>query len=276
LRILADRKANETMNGRSDPTHSGGHPPDLLEVPEVPELPELRGRYQAVLERIARACQQAGRNPADVRLLAVSKTFGPQQVLALASLGQRAFGENYLQEAIAKIDACAAGGDQTGLEWHFIGPIQSNKTRPIAERFDWVHSVDRERIAIRLGEQRPSTMRPLDCCVQVNLSGEDSKSGCHPRDAAAIARCVASQPRLRLRGLMLIPEASNDPALLRQRFAQARQLLGTLRESLSSEGLSAIGSLDTLSMGMSADLELAVAEGATIVRTGSALFGSRR
>lgn len=251
--------------------------------------PTLRTNYERVLERIREACRRSGRDPGSVRLLAVSKTFEPERVLALASLGQRAFGENYLQEALQKIEACrdgrSSGVDERrepaarpsvpSLEWHFIGPIQSNKTRPIAAHFDWVHSIDREKIAARLGEQRPDGMAPLDCCVQVNVSGETSKSGCAPGEAIAVARAIVEQPRLRLRGVMAIPEPSDDESLQRRRFASARATLDLIRADLTARAPGAAGMLDTLSMGMSADLESAIAEGATIVRIGSALFGSR-
>jgi pyridoxal phosphate enzyme (YggS family) len=235
----------------------------------------LAGNLAEVRARIAAAARNAGREPGTVQLLAVSKTFDADFVLALAELGQRAFGENYVQEAAAKMDACRDGRPEAALEWHFIGPIQSNKTRAIAERFDWVHSIDREKIASRLGEQRPADLPPLDCCVQVNVSGEASKSGCAPDDAPAVARAIAAQPRLRLRGVMAIPEPTEDLAVQRMRFAAARTVLQGLRDELGGDHPEVIANLDTLSMGMSADLESAVAEGATIVRIGSALFGHR-
>jgi pyridoxal phosphate enzyme (YggS family) len=198
-----------------------------------------------------------------VQLLAVSKTFPADTVRAAAALGQRAFGESYVQEALEKIAALA----DLGLYWHFIGPIQSNKTRPIAERFDWVHSVDRDKIARRLSEQRPEALPPLQVCIEVNLGGEATKSGVAPGELAGLARTVAGLPRLRLRGLMTIPEPADDMGLRRRRFAELRGLL----EGLKHDGLE----VDTLSMGMSADLEAAVAEGATMVRIGTALFGER-
>lgn len=228
---------------------------------------ELQTRHAAVLARIA-ACERAqGRAAGSTRLLAVSKTFPVDAVLALADAGQRAFGENYLQEALGKIRDANARRPELPLEWHFIGPIQSNKTRPIAEHFDWVHSVERLKIAERLGSQRPSELGPLNVCLQVNVSGEDSKSGCTPAEAPELARAIAGLPGLRLRGLMAIPEPTDDAALQRQRFAMLR----ALRDRLNAEGLN----LDTLSMGMSADLDNAIAEGATIVRIGSAIFGER-
>ena len=222
---------------------------------------------QAVREAIAQAALEARRPPADVSLLAVSKTFGADAVLDAARAGQTAFGENYLQEALDKMAAVKLALPQSDLAWHFIGPIQSNKTRPIAEHFDWVHTVEREKIAARLSEQRPAGLPDLNICLQVNISGEASKSGVAPGDLPALARAVALLPRLRLRGLMAIPEPETDVTLQRRAFAQLR----VLYEQLQAEGLA----LDTLSMGMSADLRAAVLEGATIVRVGSAIFGSR-
>lgn len=241
--------------------------------------PALHENYEQVLRRIASACEAAGRAPGSVQLLAVSKTFPAACVLELAALGQRAFGENYVQEAMDKIAACRderSGVDEQRLEWHFIGPVQSNKTRPIAEHFDWVHSVDRERIARRFSEQRPGSRAPLQVCVQVNVSGEASKSGVAPGEAVALARLCASLPGLRLRGLTAIPEPTQDTALQRRRFATLRRLGGEIRETFEREGLwREAKDFDTLSMGMSADLEAAVMEGATIVRIGTALFGHR-
>ena len=202
-----------------------------------------------------------------VRLLAVSKTFGPEAVLDAVEAGQTAFGENYLQEALDKIAAVAIALPETVLEWHFIGPIQSNKTRPIAEHFDWVHTVERDKVARRLSEQRPAELAPLNVCLQVNVSGEASKSGVTPAGLPALARVVAGLPGLRLRGLMAIPEASADFAVQRAAFSQLRLLY----EQLQGDGLE----LDTLSMGMSGDLRAAIAEGATMVRVGSAIFGAR-
>lgn len=222
---------------------------------------------QAVREAIAQAALEARRPPGDVTLLAVSKTFGAEAVLDAARAGQTAFGENYLQEALDKIAAVKLALPQGALAWHFIGPIQSNKTRPIAEHFDWVHTVEREKIAARLSEQRPAGLPDLNICLQVNISGEASKSGVAPADLPALAHAVAQLPRLRLRGLMAIPEPETDITLQRAAFAQLRALY----EQLNADGLA----LDTLSMGMSADLRAAVLEGATIVRVGSAIFGSR-
>jgi pyridoxal phosphate enzyme (YggS family) len=228
----------------------------------------IEERLQAVEKTIVAACDEAGRPPADVRLLAVSKTFGPDAVLAAAAAGQRAFGENYVQEGVDKIRAVAEALPHVGLAWHFIGPIQSNKTRPIAEHFDWVHTVEREKIAVRLAEQRPAGLAPLNVCVQVNISGEDSKSGVAPGDVAALCAAVARLPQLHLRGLMAIPEPADEFSAQRAPFAALRLLFEQLRPSFGPD-------FDTLSMGMSADLRAAVVEGATIVRVGSAIFGSR-
>lgn len=227
----------------------------------------IEQNLQAVRDSIAQAALEAQRAPGDVTLLAVSKTFGADAVLAAMRAGQMAFGENYLQEALDKIAAVGLALPQGAPAWHFIGPIQSNKTRPIAEHFDWVHTVEREKIAARLSEQRPAGLPDLNICLQVNISGEASKSGVTPADLPALARAVAQLPRLRLRGLMAIPEPETDVTLQRLAFAQLR----TLYEQLQADGLA----LDTLSMGMSADLRAAVLEGATIVRVGSAIFGSR-
>ncbi|MET0265321.1 MAG: YggS family pyridoxal phosphate-dependent enzyme [Duganella sp.] len=221
---------------------------------------------QAITTAMAAAAEEAGRAAGDVQLLAVSKTFGPQAVLEAVQAGQRSFGENYLQEGVDKIAALAALGAPP-LTWHFIGPIQSNKTRPIAEHFDWVHTIEREKIAVRLSEQRPASLAPLQVCLQVNISGEASKSGVAPHELSTLAHKVAALPHLTLRGLMAIPEPAEDFAQQRAAFAQLRLLY----EQLRAEGLA----LDTLSMGMSADLRAAIVEGATMVRVGSAIFGSR-
>lgn len=210
--------------------------------------------------RIREAAQASRRNPAGIGLLAVSKTKPAAAIREAHAAGLRDFGENYLQEALDKQAQLA----DLPLVWHFIGPIQSNKTRSIAERFDWVHSVDRLKIAQRLSDQRPPHLPPLNLCLQVNVSGEASKSGCAANELPALARAVAALPNLRLRGLMAIPEASDDPATQHAAFARLRQL----RDDLALD-------LDTLSMGMSHDLEAAIAEGATWVRIGTALFGAR-
>jgi pyridoxal phosphate enzyme (YggS family) len=225
----------------------------------------VQANLQAVHERIAMAARAAGRDPGSIALLAVSKTFPPEAIVAAHAGGQRAFGENYVQEALDKIQGLAER--LTGLEWHFIGPIQSNKTRALAEHFDWVQSVDRLKIAQRLSEQRPADTLPLNVLLQVNISGEASKSGVAPGEVEGLAREVAQLPRLRLRGLMAIPEPDADPERQRGPLAALRALY----ERLRAEGLA----LDTLSMGMSADLEAAVLEGSTMVRIGTAIFGER-
>ena len=227
----------------------------------------IGSNLQEVKRRIAAACASAGRNANSVTLLAVSKTFPADAVRQAHAAGQRAFGENYVQESLDKIAALADLRPQ--LEWHLIGPLQSNKTRSVAEAFDWVHSVDRLKIAQRLAEQRPAGLPPLQLCLQVNVSGEDSKSGVAPGDLPALAAAVGALPasRVRLRGLMSIPEPTSDPAAQRAPHRQLRELMA----ALNAKGLA----LDTLSMGMSADVEAAVAEGSTVVRVGSAIFGSR-
>ena len=217
----------------------------------------------SVHTRIASAARAGGRDPRDIRLLAVSKMQSPQRVLEAASAGQRDFGENYLQEALDKQIAVA----NPALTWHFIGPIQSNKTRAIAEHFAWVHSVDRIKIAQRLSDQRPIHLPALNICIEINISGEASKSGIAPPALLAFARQVAALPRLKLRGLMAIPAPTVDVQQQRLTFARVRELL----ETLNQQGLA----LDTLSMGMSDDMEAAIAEGATIVRIGTAIFGAR-
>jgi pyridoxal phosphate enzyme (YggS family) len=222
---------------------------------------------QLVQHRIATSAQAAGRDPTSITLLAVSKTFDAQAVLTAAQAGQRAFGENYVQEAIDKILVTRELNPNLQLEWHFIGPIQSNKTRQIAEHFDWVHSVDRLKIAQRLSEQRPADMPPLQICLQVNVSGEATKSGLEPDALLELAREVNALPNLRLRGLMAIPEPTEDVEQQRAAFAKLR---------LMQNDLQAVGiPTDTLSMGMSADMDAAIAEGATIVRIGTAIFGGR-
>jgi pyridoxal phosphate enzyme (YggS family) len=224
-------------------------------------------KLQAVDATIQAALEASGRAPGKVHLLAVSKTFAAGAVLEAVAAGQRAFGENYLQEALDKIAAVGAALPGEPVEWHFIGPIQSNKTRPIAASFAWVHTVERLKIAQRLSEQRPGDLPPLNICLQVNISGEASKSGAAPEELPELARQVAALPRLKLRGLMAIPEPETDVSKQRAAFARLRNLF----EQLRADGFA----LDTLSMGMSADMPAAIAEGATIVRVGSAIFGSR-
>lgn len=226
----------------------------------------IRQNLQAITATIVASAQESGRQSDAVQLLAVSKTFGADAVLEAVEAGQRAFGENYLQEGLDKIRAVQEAGAPT-LEWHFIGPIQSNKTRPIAENFAWVHTVEREKIAQRLSEQRPARLAPLQICLQVNISGEASKSGVAPEEVAELAHKVAALPNLTLRGLMAIPEPEVEFEQQRAAFARLR----TLYEQLRADGLA----IDTLSMGMSADMRAAIFEGATIVRVGSAIFGAR-
>ena len=218
---------------------------------------------QTVNSRIDAACHTAGRARHSVQLLAVSKTFSAAAVAQAAALGQKDFGENYIQEGVEKITALAA----LGLTWHCIGPVQGNKTRLVAEHFDWVHSVDRLKIAQRLSDQRPAGLAPLNVCIQVNIDGGAGKAGVPPMEALALAQAVAGLPHLRLRGLMTIPEPAPD-------FAAAlavHQAAKALFDDMCASGLD----LDTLSMGMSADLEAAVQAGSTLVRVGSAIFGGR-
>jgi pyridoxal phosphate enzyme (YggS family) len=222
-------------------------------------------KLQQVRTRIVTACTALGRDPASVRLLAVSKTFDADAVRAAHAAGQRAFGENYVQEGVAKIEALADLRAQ--LEWHCIGPLQSNKTRVVAAHFDWVHSIDRLKIAERLAEQRPAGLPPLQVCLQVNVDGGANKSGLAPEDAVALAQAVAALPRLRLRGLMAIPEPAPDFASQRALFLRAAAVFEQIRRA----GIA----VDTLSLGMSADLEAAVAAGSTMVRIGTAIFGPR-
>ena len=237
----------------------------------VPRLPrknssmsiDLIVRRQNVLARIRAAEQRYHRPPGSVQLLAVSKTQPVAAVAALAAAGQLCFGENYVQEALDKITALAA----LGLEWHLIGPLQANKTREVAEHFAWVHSVDRLKIAERLNAQRPAGLPPLNVCLQVNIDQEPTKHGLDVDEVATVAQAVAGLPKVRLRGLMAIPAPAADMAAQRRPLARLREL----QESLNAAGLA----LDTLSMGMSDDLEAAVAEGATLVRIGTALFGPR-
>jgi hypothetical protein len=229
----------------------------------MPHPTTIPAQLRQVQERIQQACLTASRDPLSVRLLAVSKTFPASQVAEAFAAGQSAFGENYIQEAVEKITALA----HLPLDWHCIGPIQSNKTRLVAEHFDWVHSVDRLKIAQRLSEQRPDNLVPLNVCLQINIDGGPTKSGVAPEEALALAQAVAQLPRLRLRGIMTIPEPSEDFASASKAHREARALFDCLCQS----GLA----LDTLSMGMSADLEAAIAEGSTMVRVGSAIFGGR-
>ena len=224
---------------------------------------DIGAALSAVRARIGELERHYRREPGSVSLLAVSKTKPPKAVRAAIAAGQRAFGENHLQDAMTKVEAL----DEPGVSWHFIGSVQSNKTRPIAAHFDWVHGIEREKIAARLSAQRPAGRRPLDVCIEVNVSGEETKSGVPPGEVEPLARVVRELPGLRLRGLMAIPRSSAD-------FESQRIPFRLLREILDDLNAKGIG-LDTLSMGMTGDLEAAVAEGATIVRIGTAIFGPR-
>ena len=228
-------------------------------------MASIAAKLQETRSRIAAACAEARRPVQSVTLLAVGKTQGPAALREAYAAGQRAFGENYVQEALDKVAALAEL--RADIEWHLIGPLQANKTRVVAESFDWVHTVDRLKIAERLSAQRPAALPPLNLCLQVNISHEESKSGLAPGDVAAVAQAVAQLPRLRLRGLMAIPRTALGFDAQRAPHQALRELFDRLR----AQGLA----LDTLSIGMSDDLEAAVAEGATIVRVGSAIFGAR-
>ncbi|MFA5631720.1 MAG: YggS family pyridoxal phosphate-dependent enzyme [Porticoccaceae bacterium] len=229
-------------------------------------MPEIAHNIKHLRERIAHVAGACGRQASDVTLLAVSKTQPAAAIRAAHAAGLRAFGENYVQEALGKIAELA----DCAIAWHFIGPIQSNKTRPLAEQFAWVHSIDRLKIATRLSEQRPPGMAALNVCIQVNIDDEASKAGVAPGDVAALAAAIAELPNLRLRGLMAIPAPEADIEKQRAPFFRLRQLLDTLKAA------PALRHLDTLSMGMSADLEAAISEGATIIRVGTAIFGERQ
>lgn len=227
----------------------------------------INDNLQAVAARIREAARASGRDPSSVRLLAVTKTAPPDAIRDAFGAGQRSFGENYVQEALDKQSALEAAGFLGRIEWHLIGPLQSNKTRAAAGCFDWVHTIDREKVARRLSEARPPEAAPLNVLIQVNVSGEATKSGVAPSEVAQLAQTTSSLPRLRLRGLMAIPEPTEDESLQLERFRTVRELF----DRLNGQGLQ----LDTLSMGMSQDLEAAVAEGSTMVRIGTAIFGER-
>lgn len=227
-------------------------------------MPCINDNLNKVQQQIDEAAKSSGRATSDITLLAVSKTRSADELRLAYDCGQRHFGENYLQESLEKIDVLSALDE---LCWHFIGPIQSNKTRPIAESFHWVHSVDRLKIARRLSEQRPKHLPPLNICLQVNISREESKAGCLPEETAALVDEIAALPRIQLRGLMAIPKATDDPEEQRDAFHRMQQLFSDLQEKHPT--------LDTLSMGMSGDMAMAIAEGATIVRIGTAIFGPR-
>jgi pyridoxal phosphate enzyme (YggS family) len=228
---------------------------------------EIEQRLQAVVARVRAAERRFGREPGSVQILPVSKTRPAVDIARVAAAGFSAFGESYLQEAEAKMDALAA----LQLCWHFIGPLQSNKTRPIAERFHWVHSVSRVKIARRLSEQRPADLPPLNICLQLNVSGEAAKAGVTQAELPALAEQVAALPRLQLRGLMAIPAATTDFDAQRAAFGIVREAFNSLPATLDIRG----GTWDTLSMGMSGDLEAAIAEGSTLVRVGTDIFGPR-
>lgn len=228
---------------------------------------DLQANLRSVHERITKAARGAGRDPSSVRLIAVSKAFNTGTVLNAVTAGQRAFGENYVQEAATKMTGIARLRPDLALEWHFIGPIQSNKTRALAEHFDWVQSVDRVNIAERLSTQRPATLPSLNVLLQVNVSGEASKGGVAANEAVSIARTISRLPQLRLRGLMAIPELHDEFDKQRVPFRAMKRLF----DELVTDGVA----LDTLSMGMSADLEAAIVEGSTMVRIGTAIFGER-
>ena len=227
----------------------------------------MQANLRVVHERITKAARGVGRVGDDIVLVAVSKTFDPEAVVAVAECGQRDFGENYVQEAVDKITRARELAPDLVLRWHFIGPIQSNKTRAIAEHFDWVQSVDRFKVAERLSQQRPTELAPLNLLLQVNISGEATKSGVAPDEAIALARAVAALPRVRLRGLMAIPEPESEPGRQVEPLQRMKVLFDALRREQPG--------CDTLSMGMSADLEAAVASGSTMVRVGTAIFGER-
>lgn len=229
----------------------------------------LAQHYQDVRDRITRAALACGREPASVHLLAVSKTFGVDAIRSVAACGQVDFGENYIQEGVDKIQQLRTEAATAHLVWHCIGPIQSNKTRLVAEHFDWVHSLDRLKIAQRLSEQRPAHLPALQVCLQVNIDGGETKSGVSPHDVVTLARAVAALPRLRLRGLMTIPDPAPDDAAMLAVHQSTADLWRQVQSSLPEQ------TLDVLSMGMTADLELAIQAGSTLVRVGTAIFGRR-
>ena len=224
-------------------------------------------RLQQVLTQIENAASTSCKKRCEINLLAVSKTKPVEQVMAVYALGQRKFGENYLQEAVEKITQLQHDGNYDDIEWHFIGPIQSNKTRPIAEHFDWVQSIDRLKVAQRLNDQRPAEMAKLNVCIQINISAEDSKSGADLQQARLLAEQVANLPNLVLRGIMAIPEKTDDLDKLKSQFNQLESLYLSLQHQYNQ--------IDTLSMGMTNDMELAIAQGSNMVRVGTAIFGAR-
>ena len=231
----------------------------------------IASKLQSVHAQISDACQKCGRQPTDVALLAVSKTFPAQAVREAALAGQRAFGENYIQEAVDKITALRAMADVPALQWHCIGPIQSNKTQLVAQYFDWAHTVDREKIAQRLHAQRPEGLAPLQVCIQVNIDGGATKSGCSPQEALALAGVIAGLPQLQLRGVMSIPDLQADEAAMLSVHRKVAQVF----ENIRATGGPALEKFDTISLGMTADLASAIAAGSTMVRVGSGIFGAR-
>jgi pyridoxal phosphate enzyme (YggS family) len=228
---------------------------------------DIASRLLAIKDQIASLTRQAGRAPDDVQLLAVSKTKPIEAIYAAYQAGQRQFGESYVQEAIPKIQLLQTNADYADIEWHFIGPLQSNKTKPVAEHFDWVHSVDREKIAQRLNEQRPAHLPALNICLQINISGEQTKSGINADEVFGLAGIISQFPRLKLRGLMTIAENTDDMNVVRDNFLHMQQLFNQLKSQYPS--------VDTLSMGMTDDMSLAISCGSTMVRIGTAIFGSR-
>lgn len=230
----------------------------------------IASKLQSVYAQISDACQKCGRQPTEVALLAVSKTFPAEAVREAALAGQRAFGENYIQEAVDKMAAVRAMADVPELQWHCIGPIQSNKTRLVAEHFDWAHTVDRDKIAQRLNDQRPDGLAPLQVCIQVNVDGGVSKSGCSPDEAVALARVIAQMPRLCLRGVMSIPDLQADDAAMLAVHRQVVAVFARIRDSVPG-----LAQWDTISLGMTADMHTAIAAGSTLVRVGSGIFGAR-
>lgn len=231
----------------------------------------IASKLQSVRAQMTDVCQKCGRQPTDVALLAVSKTFPAEAVREAALAGQRAFGENYIQEGVEKIAAVRAMADVPALVWHCIGPIQSNKTKLVAQNFDWVHTVDREKIAQRLSEQRPSELSPLQVCIQVNVDGGETKSGCTPAQALELVRCITALPGLQLRGVMSIPDPQADDAAM---LAVHRKVVQVF-EQIRTAGLDGLAQFDTISLGMTADMQTAIAAGSTMVRVGSGIFGAR-
>lgn len=231
----------------------------------------IANKLQSVHTQIHEACQKCGRQPTQVSLLAVSKTFPAEAVREAALAGQRAFGENYIQEGVDKIAAVRAMVGVPALVWHCIGPIQSNKTKLVAQHFDWAHTVDRDKIAQRLNDQRPEELPPLQVCIQVNVDGGSTKSGCTPQQALELAHVITQLPRLQLRGVMSIPDPQPDDAAMLQVHRKVVQVFEDIRAS----GMAGLERFDTISLGMTADMHTAIAAGSTMVRVGSGIFGAR-